>query len=359
MDALGEAPDFHPVGICRRAEAAAHLRGRGREAHALELTDPELLSVLTNCQILINCILARGSIPEVRRADSLAIELLLGAPPDAFLVHFSSVSVYSHYYTDAGREWRHPNPAGPLGRKKLWAEERFRRGARRAGRPCLIVRPGHVYGAEQHWSREIALIHRNAGLRLPLNGEAASNGIHIRSLVASLLEAIRSRKAGIYDAVHVPQRTWRQVFDWHAEALGCPAVAAADYEQSRRQDQRQRERFTRPLAGRMAREVAGWASSPRRSFLGACPSMKEAFRRGVRLVGGEALEEAIIKRLAAAKSASVAAPGVEGEACEEWLFGDPAPGPALECPYFPGPEEQIKLRRWLEAAGVLSKVGLR
>jgi 2-alkyl-3-oxoalkanoate reductase len=337
MGALAERPGIHPVGICRRTEAAVELRKAGWEAHSFLLRDAHLSTLLSGCHALVNCVLARGTVRQVRKAEGVLLGVLRELPNGPRLIHLSSVSVYAPCYNSPELEWRSPNPYTFLGRNKLWVERNLRRQSEAAGRPCLLVRLGHVYGAGQYWSRRIALAHLDDRSRLALNGRCASNCIHIRSVADTLGRVILSGPdRGTYNLVQDPQWTWREVFDWHARAMALPPVPASDPGAA--------EDYLRTLRRRYA---LGRPSGM------AFPSVKQVVRRGIRALGGDALEERALSLWQALRAGRADGGPTPPGICDEWLYGDPAPGPALGCEHAPGPSEPAEVLRWLESIGVL------
>jgi nucleoside-diphosphate-sugar epimerase len=350
MAELAQTGDFYPVGICRRPEAASELLAAGLEAHSAGLASPETLRLLAACDVVVNCIRPHGRVPEVRRVEAAVLRLLGALPRHLPLIQFSSVSVYSEYYTDAEKEWRSPTPTSFLGKNKLWLEQRLRSLIRAESRPWLIVRLGHVFGAGSHRSKTIAAAHRVEGYALPPGDVSISDAIHIRSVAAATTTTLRSGpRTGVYNLVPVSQWTWREVFDWHAQAMGWPPVQDLDAEQAREQAQRLRHRLTVSLGARLLSEFSAWVVSPRQSSLSACPSVRDAVRWSVRTLGSDALEERLLTRIHGALTEPAKSKSSTELTCDRWLFGQGAPGPVLKCAYSPGQPDQLELRRWLES----------
>jgi len=79
----------------------------------------------------------------------------------------------------------------------------------------------------------------------------------------------------VYDLANQPQNTWRQVFDWHADAIGRLHIAGLDAETSSRYTERLRRSASRSLWSRLFDETANSLKSLPRSAGTAVPTAKE------------------------------------------------------------------------------------
>jgi len=83
-----------------------------------------------------------------------------------------------------------------------------------------------VYGPHQWLSTEILDLLEDPTFRLPFDGARQSNALHIDHLATAVGALVSGNETlGTYNVADTPHRTWREVFDWHSDALGFPRVA--------------------------------------------------------------------------------------------------------------------------------------
>ena len=182
-------------------------------------------TLIGDCSVVINCALAgSGGIPAQAYVRNRAIiDGIFSSTGARWLIHFSTVAVYGE--TIAGieqdlRQFAKPRPDSEYGRSKLDVERYASRQARAHMASCTCLRLGHVYGPGVGRSREILKLSSMPNAALPFAGRYQANAIHLDSL-ASAIEALVATGYGPSVAnLHESGRTWREVFDWHADGAG-------------------------------------------------------------------------------------------------------------------------------------------
>lgn len=221
---LASLPDIRCVAVVRNRVAAAAVRaiaGVDVELRVGSVADPERARALVgDCAAVVNCAYASGGgVRANRRANLSLFDGVRRAAPDALFVHLSTVAVYCPGRIDPGR----PRPGSSYGREKL-RHERYLRSHLPADR-LLVVRLGHVYGADTPISRFILDCLRDPRFRLPVGEAAASNAVALERVVASLAAAcLQGGPCGLHHLVDQPNTTWRSLFDTHAVAFGLPGA---------------------------------------------------------------------------------------------------------------------------------------
>lgn len=256
-----EFPHIEPVAICRNKMSAAliHSVAAGCDIRIGSITEVNSTKkMLGDCDAVINCALAivTGQPKISRQLNRAMVDSFSRMKNLKLLIHMSTVSVYGEYIDSKKsqkRAFERPCPNGDYGRSKLYVE-------RYAESLCLsrqiryyILRLGHVYGAGMDRSREMIELAKTPNFRLPFNGELPSNMIHVERLAAMVIALISAPLAcGIYNVAE--KRTWRQVFDWHTEAIGLGPVKGMSQNPS--EDLR-----TIYRSASVAREVGNWLRS--------------------------------------------------------------------------------------------------
>ena len=184
--------------------------------------------VLGDCEAVINCALPTGGGPRKTRASNrLIIDGITSLENLKLLVHFSSISVYGDFIQSSNGSkstFSQPRPDNEYGRSKLFVEQYARKICESKKIRHYIIRLGHVIGAGTDRSREIVEFSKSSRFGLPFEGSLPSNTIHVERL-ASIIGALISSPVpeGIYNIAE-EGKTWGEVFDWHTESLGLPAV---------------------------------------------------------------------------------------------------------------------------------------
>lgn len=189
--------------------------------------------VLDDCEIVVNCALAgSGGLPkEAYRRNRAIVDGLLSAKSVRWLVHFSTVAIYGETiaaFTDEQRAFESPTPESEYGRSKLDVERHAVRQAEAKGVRCTVLRLGHVIGPGIYRSREIIELARNPRTTLPYAGRLPSNCIHVDTLARSIAALVaRGDTTGVRSFTEHAW-TWREVFQWHADAVGCALPGSMD-----------------------------------------------------------------------------------------------------------------------------------
>lgn len=263
---------------------------------------------------------------------------------DTLIVHFSSVAVYGSCITPGLGSFERPNADYPYAREKLALERYARRTARRTGRPLVVLRLGHVYGAEQWLSRFVLDRAERPDWALPFDGALSSNAIHVGNVVAGVRALLTAgRRDGSYNLFDHPRSTWREVFDWNTSSAGVERIPGLDVVESRQGSEHFRRVAATPLALRMAREVRDWLRSAPASLFNSSPALK-TFGFGL-LAGSRApwLEQRAMKFVSGSRVPSTAFGPLT---LEPFLFSDAAPGPALEYAAERGAVDAGELAQW-------------
>jgi nucleoside-diphosphate-sugar epimerase len=210
---LGAIPTIELVPVCRYRSGSAFLRWKGIACRHGRITDPrEALSLIGDCDVIINAALARGSPREMRRTeDTIAESIFQHSRPGAVVIHLSTQSVYGDPAPSRLIRWR-----SPYGRAKLATERRIKRCAWRSGKRAFIFRLGHVCGPLQQISLGIQEEILSGEVVLPV-GDVASNTVYTVTIRDAILAVInRNVVADTYDLMNKPQWTWRQVYEFEA-----------------------------------------------------------------------------------------------------------------------------------------------
>lgn len=223
---LAASSDAQGVAVVRNRVAAAAvgaLVGAGVEIRIGSVGDRTTAADLVgDCQAVVNCAFASGGgVLESRRANFEIFDGVQQAAPDAFFVHLSSVAVYGPGPADADQ----PKPDSSYGKEKL-EHERYLLSHVRAER-LLLIRLGHVYGADTPVSRFILDCLLEPNFELPVPDDAAANAVSIDAVAASLVQACLLRTpTGLHHLADQPNGSWRRLFDLHAETFGLPQARA-------------------------------------------------------------------------------------------------------------------------------------
>lgn len=135
-------------------------------------------------------------------------------------ISLSTVAVYGSCIDSEWNTYRNPNPDSVYGAAKLALEKEISKAFKKSQCQYYILRLGHVYGPEQWLSSYIVSELLNNNFGLPFDGKLDSNSIHIDELAAALSWLIKERlDSGVYNLASFPQKSWRQVFNWHSDAL--------------------------------------------------------------------------------------------------------------------------------------------
>ncbi len=315
--------DVQAWGICRNEVTAAPLRLQGLEVRLGSVTDlAGRGQLLGDADLVINCTAAGGMPAQARIANEALLAAILAAPGNRRIVHFSSVAVYGSCIAAVRNTFARPRPDSVYGIDKLRLERDLRR---RAGRHSVVVlRMGHVYGAGQWLSRFVlGALHDPARL-LPFDGRLPANAVHVRNVASAIVRLIMDWQPGTYNVFDQPNAAWREVFDWHSQALGMPALLAMDEGTSARYCVLHRRRARQGLSGRALVAGGQWLRGSRGGLL----SQPEVKQFGISLLARYRMLGLERRMLLRATRSGTPPPATVMP--EPYLFCEGAPGPQLQ-----------------------------
>jgi len=327
---LADDPRIQAVGVCRNDISAGPLRLEGHEIRCGSLSDPATAAeLLGDCDVIINCSATSGTPARKSVAERRMLHALCGLPGKKRLIHFSSVAVYGSCIDSRRNTFERPRPDQPYGRHKLDLERCLWRGLRASAHEAVVLRLGHVYGAGQWLSRFVLEAARDPQFRLPFDGRLPSGAVHVRNVGAAIRRLILDwPQPGTYNLFDAPVTTWRQVFDWNAQAVGVSRVPALSDEESERVAAYCRRQAATPLGVRLASEITSWIRTLPGSFIAACPAVKTLGIVTLATLRYEGLERRLLKRYkvmaARAGGGAAAVP-----ALDSWLLSEGASGAQL------------------------------
>jgi nucleoside-diphosphate-sugar epimerase len=335
-------------GICRSNVSAARLASQGLRVRIAHTENAVQLAESTrDLDILVNCALPRYRPCKTIGANHRLANSLAVACAGKYLIHLSSVAVYGDFIPAHKELFRNPQPDSFYGRQKLQMESLLLTLANKHSMKCMILRIGHVYGAECRWSEAIFDM-INDGFRLPFDGQLLSNAIGIKNLIAGIQAALFGElRQATFNLTDAPQTTWRDVFDLHSQASGHPAVEPLSHRES--EDLfRDRKRWSRTgMTARIAWETLRWAKRLPASYIASVPTLKSMTQWAVAQTGSETLDA----KLWAVYCKRVAS-GIDANAKPEihpTFLSEPAPGPCLSYEGSGVTENLAALQAWHHA----------
>lgn len=345
---LSEDPRIGIRGVCRNEVSAGPLRLHGYDVRCGSPADPTALrEMIGDCEVIVNLVADSGAPVRVRLGQEQLLNSICGLPGRRRLVHFSSVAVYGSYIDPRRSTFERPRPSAPYGREKRHLERYLERASRASLHEAIILRLGHVYGAGQRLSASLLESAREPRWRLPFDGRLPSNAIHVRNVAAAIRTLILDwPQPGTYNLVDAPPSTWREVLDWHADAIGTPPVPAMTQSESEQIASHHRLVESTPLTLRAAQETRVWARRLPGSLLASCPTLKNLGTGLLTSVRSEMLEGML-----QAKSQDAAIGHGDDHplpAVAPRLVSQGTPGPALAYPNEVGREEAMALATWHE-----------
>ncbi len=219
---IASRSDVQGIAIVRNGLAAGVVQvlvGDDIEIRVGSLSPSTGQRLVGDCDAIINCAFpAASGAAAGRQANERLFAAIKQAAPQAHLTHLSSVAVYGPGSVEA----THPKPSSSYGTEKVH-HERVLRGLFGADQ-LLMVRLGHVYGADTPVTGFILDRVTDPHFRLPVPDDAASNAVAMLRAGRALLAAAASKTIGSYDLVDEPSTRWRTLFDWHCDAFGMPKV---------------------------------------------------------------------------------------------------------------------------------------
>ncbi|MBV9950193.1 MAG: NAD(P)-dependent oxidoreductase [Myxococcales bacterium] len=311
-------------GICRNELTAAPLRLAGFDVRCGDVSDARQATALVgDCDVVVNCASAAALPGTARREERAVVRGLLGVKGPRRLLHFSSVAAYGTCITERNT-FERPRPDHPFGRDKLDLERFLARHAP-ADRQVVVLRMGHVYGAEQ-WVSRFVLDQLGTGWRLPYDGRFASNAVHVANAAAAVRSLLTSDQVGTFNLFDSPQSTWREVFDWNTNAIGARPVAGLDDATS----DAVRDHFgriSREPARQLLREVGAWARGLPISLASSSQQVRFLAMGLLSTLQSTKLEQHVVKRFFGGHlDRRGPSPLLVGES---WSVSQPAPGPCV------------------------------
>lgn len=336
---------LRPYGICRNSLTAAPLRAAGFDVRCGEITkDAERQRLIGDADVIVNCASASSLWGQARMEDRATIDAILST--SARVIHFSSVAVYGSCIDSRRNTFDDPRPDLPYGRDKLNLERYAARKAKKQRRRIVILRMGHVYGAEQ-WVSRFVFNQLGTSFRLPFDGQRPSNAVHVANVASAVRTLVHDGSAeGTYNLVDPGNATWREVFDWNTGAIGAPSVPALDARASERVRKVFAAKAGTPVPVAVAREVAGWAKSVPMSLVAASPSLRDLALSTMSALQSPALEQ---KVLAVYGELSVRRMAEPLPVKETWLVSDGATGRSVSYPAERGAADRDAVAEWHRA----------
>jgi nucleoside-diphosphate-sugar epimerase len=319
------------VAVCRNAFSAKRLSAARCEVRVGSILDAGgARKVLEGCDTVVHCALSWDNLA---RRDSVNLQMIRAIAEAGVrrLVFISTVAVYSICIESGVNTYSEPRPDSDYARDKVACEREVTRLFSEPGRKGIVLRLGHVYGPSLLWSRRILGLARDRRFKLPFDGGLSSNAVRIDRIneaLAALLES--DSAAGVFNLTDEPNRSWREVFDWHTSACSLPAVAGLGEAESR-ELRAHYMGLKRTGLARASGEIAGALFGAAGQMAGASQLLKTAGRavlgwvpaRAEQMLRGKHLASIVARDLAA-----VTGPGL-WEPSLAILFSDPAPGPGL------------------------------
>jgi nucleoside-diphosphate-sugar epimerase len=349
-------PSAEVIAVCRNAFSAKRLAAAPCEVRVGSILDADgARKALAGCDAVVHCALSWNNLTR-RDSDNLQMIRAIAATGVKRLVFVSTVAVYSSCIQPGVNTFAHPRPDNDYGRDKVACEREVTRGFAEPGRRGFVLRLGHVYGPSLHWSRRILALARDRRFKLPFDGALSSNAVRIDRINDALAPLLESDiAAGVFNLTDEPNRSWRDVFDWHTQACGLPEVVSLGEGESR-ELLAHYVGLKRIGLSRALGEVTGAMVAAGGQLANASQLLKAAGKSVLGWVPGRAEQALRGRYLASIVARELGA--VTGR--ELWepslglLFSDPAPGPGLPCavptPAMASAEQDLreKLFKWYE-----------
>ena len=326
-------PSIEVVAVCRNAFSAKRLSTALCDVRIGSILDAEgARKVLEGCDTVIHCALSWDNLT-LRDSVNLQMIRAIAQTPVRSLAFISTVAVYSSCLESGINTYANPRPDSNYGSDKVMCEREVTRLFSEPGRCGYVLRLGHVYGPSLLWSRRILGMVRDRRFKLPFNGRLLSNAVRIDRVSDALVALLEGDiTGGIFDLTDEPNRSWRDVFDWHTQACGLPTVAGLDEAESRELRAHYIGLKRMGLANASS-EIAGALIGAAGQIASTSGLLRVAGRRVLGWVPARA-EQALRGRhlasIVARELAAMAGPEL-WEPSLAILFSDPVPGPSLPC----------------------------
>jgi nucleoside-diphosphate-sugar epimerase len=330
LRAFRQHPGISAFGITRNAMSAGPLLAEGFDIRVGSVAGGTTArELLQGADVVVNCALEIDRPKRARARNEALVSGLLEHAHAALVIHLSSVAVYGSCVDRTVSTFERPRPDSTYGREKLRLERFAQSVAPRHRQPLLILRLGHVYGPGQGISREAFDVLKTGQWTLPFDGALPSNAVHIDHLAAAIpVMADRADGGVVLNATDSPQRTWRQLYDLHAEAAGAPRLPSmADEDAERRRDSYRRQARL-SLLRRVPEQVTQWARRLPLKSLVSVTAVRQATEAA--LLALPAGVERLVDRRYVVFSAGLhmeTAAGTDGP--PPWFYSDGVDGPGL------------------------------
>ena len=219
--------EYDLIPVCRSRQGSSYLRYMGVPCAHGAITDAAQGSaLLAQSTVIANFALAytpTGSPREVLELNrQIVANIFANAPASATVLHFSTISVYGN-----GRGGGRFGLRSSYGAAKLRVERLAAMHSRGTGKRLYILRLGHVLGPLQGLSRIITDEITAGEVCIPFP-DRASNTTFTATIADAIIKAAQGKlgKPGVYDLLNVPQLTWREVYETHAEQAGLPLTTS-------------------------------------------------------------------------------------------------------------------------------------
>lgn len=330
---IAEESDAQPVAVCRNQVGATVIKDVDCDVRIGSVADPDTANkLLSDCDVVVNCIWPNLPSNGTELENEAIINNLGRVPRLARIIHLSSVAVYGCIYD--GSTFLRPRPDTVYGREKLSLEKYVAGVFGGLSRDYFIIRLGHVFGPNQWLSKSVVHLTGSGNFKLPFDGTCPSNAIHVDE-VADALTWLASAgiSSGVYNLAATPQKTWREIFDWHAGICGLPRVLSMSDEGSRALRDSYIKNSQRSGGTKCLIESLSWIRSlPIQRLIGSgemrnlCSRvlrlMPDSIRRPVKL--GNALRH-VNQEIVALERPTITP--------EPWLYSDAMPGPYIKAPH--------------------------
>lgn len=227
------------LGLRRSHAGSAELSAAGLKPVIADITRPDDLAKLPGpFDWVVNTVASsKGGEEDYRKVylhgTRNLLDCLAAAPPRKF-VYTSSTSVYGQTDGSLVKEDARAEPSGATSQLLVETEKLLLDAARERKFPAVILRVAGIYGPDRGHLLKQYLLNE---ARIPGKGERLINMIHRDDLVATIIAALKSGRAGeVYNAVDDESVAQIHFFRWLSESLGkyMPPFAAGEEDAQRK-----------------------------------------------------------------------------------------------------------------------------
>lgn len=218
---------YNVIALCRSVEAKKAIEHYDVEKRVGLLTEGEGQRLITGCSMVINLAWPSGKTSDTLRISREILQSVVSHKDVTCLIQISSVAVYGEFIMPQS-SFESPKPDARYGLLKLRFEDEAIQLSRAHNKRLMLLRLGHVFGHRQWWSRFIVQAILREEL-LPYDGTRLSNSVHcseVPHILATMLKDYTTPL--IVNGPSIPQRSWREVFDWHSDILELPRVGTIE-----------------------------------------------------------------------------------------------------------------------------------